>query len=265
MNVHLVCVDCQKDFTEKSTGALYVNGAENDMDRLALMISRLKNKLDDIHCTLDSHTLYHIANPIYWVNSSGKNPNPFTIITVEDIENGTWTPSVPNTYKKSLEYVRALKAGGRYDLCIWNPHCRIGTSGHAIHNSVMDALTDWEKSPAIVNMVTKGSNPFTEAYSVVKSEVPDPEDVSTQLNTDFIKTLEKADIIAVAGEASSHCVANSVFDIADSFGDDSFVKKIVFLKDASSPVTGFEHLEKDFLDKMIKRGMKLSTTVDFLK
>jgi nicotinamidase-related amidase len=263
MKVHLLIIDPQMDFCSPH-GSLYVKGADGDMDRLSQMVERNKNKLDDIHVTLDSHRLFDIAHPAYWVNSNGKNPNPFTIINPEDIENGTWAPAVPSLFKRSLEYVRALKKSGRYALCIWPVHCRIGTEGHNIYPNLMSALTEWEKAPGMVDMVTKGSNPYTEHYSAVLAEVPDPEDPSTQLNTDLIKTLKDADMVAIAGEASSHCVANTVRDIANNFGDDSYIQKLVFLKDASSAVTGFENLEKSFLDEMIKRGMKISSTKEFL-
>jgi hypothetical protein len=42
------------------------------------MIVRLAPKLDDIHVTLDSHRLVDIAHPIWWRDSSGANPDPFT-------------------------------------------------------------------------------------------------------------------------------------------------------------------------------------------
>ena len=73
-----------------------------------------------------------------------------------------------------------------------------------------------------------------------------------------------ADIIGLAGEASSHCVRNTIFDIASAFGDDSYISKVVLLEDATSPVPGFENLQDDFIKELTGRGMKLSTTVDFL-
>ena len=44
----------------------------------------------------------------------------------------------------------------------------------------------------------------------------------------------EADLIFVAGEAGSHCLANTVRDIANNFGDDTYVKKLVLLTDATS-------------------------------
>ena len=74
----------------------------------------------------------------------------------------------------------------------------------------------------------------------------------------------EADVLVVAGEAGSHCLANTVRDIAAEFGDDSYVSKMVLLTDATSPVPGFEHFQDAFVQEMTARGMKLSTTIDFL-
>jgi len=112
--------------------------------------------------------------------------------------------------------------------------------------------------------VTKGSNVWTEHYSAVQADVPDATDVSTQINTDLIRTLEKADVVAIAGEALTHCLANTVTDIANNFGDDSYVRKLVLLTDASSGIPGFEPFARDFLDRMQARGMQRATTADFL-
>ena len=116
----------------------------------------------------------------------------------------------------------------------------------------------------MVDYVTKGSNFWTEHYSAVQADVPDPNDPDTMLNTRLIETLERADIILLAGEARSHCLANTVRDIADNFGEEN-IKKMVLLSDATSDVPGFENLGESFVDEMVKRGMQISTTIDFLK
>lgn len=264
-NIHLLLIDCQNDFCHPN-GSLFVDGAPDDMDRLSQMIMRLKDKIDDIHVTLDSHRKFDIAHPIYWQDSSGNHPTPFTVISVDDVKNGTWTTSLPHMHKRTLEYVEGLKNSGRYDLMIWPEHCLIGSWGHNIHDKVFAALQEWEMKPGrLVDMVTKGSNPFTEHYSAVQAEVPDPTDPSTQINTALIRTLMDADEILIAGEASSHCVANTVRDIANNFGDDTYVKKMIYLEDASSPVPIAKQLADDFRQEMISRGMQISTTVDYLK
>jgi len=124
-------------------------------------------------------------------------------------------------------------------------------------------LLDWEKKQiAMVDYVTKGSNFKTEHYSAVQADVPDPEDPSTMLNTTLIQTLQQADIIALAGEASSHCLKFSVEDIADTF-DEIHIKKMVLLTDCCSPVPGFEKQAADFIDQMTGRGMQVAISKDF--
>lgn len=262
--IELLVIDPQVDFCDPARGALYVPGADDDMVRLAAMVRRLKGKLDDIHVTLDSHHFIHIAHPIFWKDSRGHHPPPFTRITRAEVEEGVWTPTVPGMYRRALEYVRRLEQNGRYELTVWPPHCLIGSPGHAVFPALFVALTEWETRFAFVDYVTKGSNLLTEHYSAVQADVPDPADASTQINTRLIQTLERADLVAIAGEARTHCLANTVRDIADSFGDDSFVSKLVLLTDAASDIPGFEAHAHDFMSEMAARGMRLSTTTEFL-
>lgn len=263
--VHLLIIDPQVDFCDPKKGSLYVKGADEDMNRVAQMIHRIHPKLDDIHVTLDTHHYVDVAHPIYWKNSKGENPAPFTIISVQDVSDGVWTPTQPSLFKKSLEYVKGLAKNGRYPLCIWPPHCLIGSEGHNVFPPVFEVLIEWEKEFAMVDYVTKGSNPHTEHYSAIRADVPEADDPSTQINTKLIQTLLEADIVAICGEAGSHCLANTTRDIAHEFGDDSYVKKLVLLTDGTSPVPGFEKLQEDFIKEMVAKGMQLSTTTKFLK
>ena len=76
-----------------------------------------------------------------------------------------------------------------------------------------------------------------------------------------------ADKIIVAGEAGSHCVKNTVEDIADGFGDDTYVQKMVLLEDGVSPVQSpfvdFPAIQVQFITDMKTRGMKTANTTDF--
>jgi len=263
MQVQLLVIDPQIDFCDPS-GALSVAGAGRDMARLAQMIKRLAPRLDQIHVTLDSHHLVDIAHPIFWQDERGSHPAPFTIISADDVEAGRWTAAQPEARQRAAAYVQALARHGRYPLCIWPPHCLIGSQGHAVLPVLFDALLDWKRRWAVVDYVQKGSNIYTENYSAIQADVPDPSDPSTQVNTALVESLKQADILAVAGEAGSHCVANTVRDLADQFGDDRLISKIVLLRDAVSPVGGFEALEESFISEMTDRGMQLSTTTEFL-
>ena len=264
--LHVVIIDPQNDFAD-SKGSLFVPGADTDMkDRLPKFINRMKSKITDIHVTLDSHHKVDIAHPIFWRDSNGNHPTPFTTISVTDVERGVWTPTKTNLFKRAFEYVKSLEANKRYSLMIWPEHCLIGGWGHNVVPELHEALKNWEQEFAVVNYITKGSNIFTEHYSAIKAEVPDPTDPSTQLNADFISTLENdADIVVVAGEASSHCVANTVRDIADSFQNQQYLSKIVLLTDAMSPVGIAQAAADKFMDDMKIRGVQMATTADYLK
>lgn len=263
-NIQLLVIDPQNDFCDPN-GTLFVPGADEDMKRLAGLVQKLKGKLSDIHVTLDSHRKVDISHPIWWKNSSGQQPGPFTIISAQDMRDGKWTTYQPSFYGRTLAYLEALEASGRYPHCIWPEHCLIGSGGHAVYPELFGAFAEWTERFATVGYVTKGSNIWTEHFSAVKAEVPDPSDPSTQINTGLIQTLEDADVILFAGEALSHCLANTGRDIADCFSDPSYIQKIHLLTDATSNVTGFDNFGDDFLRDLTAKGMKTLTCAEFLK
>ena len=261
--VHLVVVDPQKDFCDPQ-GALFAPGADDDTIRLARMVERLGPQITDVHVTLDSHRKVDISHPMWWRDAAGKPPDPFTQITADDVEQGRVLTARPQMRDRSLAYLRDLDGAGRYPHTIWPYHCLIGDEGHSVVPVLSDALHEWEERFAMVDFITKGSNPWTEHFSGVRAEVPDPADPSTQVDPGFIRTLEEADVILMAGEALSHCLANTVRDIADELSAPEYVQKIHLLTDATSSVPGFEALGDAFVREMTGRGMRLTTTTEFL-
>jgi nicotinamidase-related amidase len=266
--VVLLTIDGQFDFCDPS-GALYVSGADKDMSRLAKMIHRIRGDLNDIIATMDSHRTLHIAHPIWWEDAQGNHPEPLkTLITEADVTgpNPKWRAKNPAYRQRSIEYVKTLSANGRYVLCIWPPHCLIGSRGYTIYPELFDAFCEWENQFAAINYVTKGSNIFTEHYSALLADVFDPEDPSTGLNTNLLELCQDPNValIAISGEASSHCVRHTITDIANNFGEEN-IKKFVYLEDTCSPVPGFENNTNDFINEMTNRGMKISTSTEFLK
>ena len=263
--VHLLTIDPQNDFCIATgpggeKGQLVVGGAAEDMARLASFITKNEGRIEEIHCTLDSHQSVHIAHPIMWINSKGEHPAPFTVITEADGLNGVWFASYAPFRKRQQEYLATLAKNGRYMLMIWPPHCLIGSWGAAVVPAVHAAMMNWEKNRFNrVNFVAKGSNFFTEHYSGVQADVPDDNDPSTKLNVNLIDALTQADEIIITGEALSHCVANTVRDIAKQFGDDA-VKKFTLLKDTSSNVYQCEKLGRDFVLELSAKGMKVTDT-----
>src|SRR5262249_16072215 len=127
------------------------------------------------------------------------------------------------------------------------------------------ALCDWETERlAVVDYVAKGSNVMTEHYSAIQADVPDPSDPSTQLNTKIVRALERADGVAIAGEALTHCVPHPVPDVPHAFDDAESVSKLVLLSDASSAIPGFEPFGDAFVRDLTARGMRTATTAEFL-
>lgn len=261
MKTNLLIIDPQVDFCGGPDKALYVPGADEDCKRLADMIVRLKDDIDDIYVTLDSHNYVDIAHPIFWINedyvNGSQHPDPYEIISVEDIESGKWTTTNPDWHDRALEYVKALAENKRYPLCIWPPHCLAGTNGQAIQPCVSDALIEWCKELAEVNFIYKGMNKFTEHYSALKADVYDRNDPTTGINEKLLKVMD-ADVVLVAGQALDYCVANTVRDIADHI-DEPEIKKLVLLTDACSNVGAVEGLGENFVAHMRDRGMQVST------
>ncbi len=269
--LEFLVIDPQNSFCHPTQGELFVPGADKDAERLAALIEKLLYDIHDIHVTLDTHHEMDVAHPIFWLNEKGEHPQPFTQISKDDVKNGVWRPFNPKLpcppygtlLDRMIDYVDKLDENGRYQLTIWPPHCRIGTPGHTVVEPLREAFRKWELSRyAMIDYVTKGSNIFTEHYSGIEADVPDPEDPTTHLNTRLIETLEKADVIVFSGEASSHCVAHTIRDIVKDFGEET-VQKCILLEDAMSPVPGFEQIADDFFQEMKNKGMQIVKTTNF--
>jgi len=263
--IEMLIIDPELDFCQPGA-PLFVTGADGDMSRLAKMVGRIYKDLDDIHITQDAHHWFDVGHPCFWLDGNFKHPDPFQTLSPDDLKTSKWRPAVSILQQKMLDYVTALESGGRYPLWVWPPHCLIGSPGVTIVPDLFAAVGMWEahKKTAFVDYVTKGTNPYTEHYSAVKAEVPDPEDSLTQINTRFVETLKGADIILAGGEAGNFCLANTLRDIAHEFGDDSLVSKIILIEDATSPVgPNGQQEQDDFIHEMVGRGMRTTTTDKF--
>jgi nicotinamidase-related amidase len=100
---------------------------------------------------------------------------------------------------------------------------------------------------------------MTEHFSALEAEVTDPSDPDTQYNLALHRALASADVLLVAGEALSHCVASSVRSLIARL-QPAQIGRIVLLTDCMSPVPGLEALGQDFFKEMADRGVKRSTT-----
>jgi nicotinamidase/pyrazinamidase len=276
---HLLIIDPQNDFCDlpeafcppaadraapRPSPALPVSGAHADMQRVAALIDRCGERIDEIFVTLDSHQRLDIAHPTFWEQGDGRAVDPFTPILADDVRAGRYRPRQPEAQARALAYLDALEATGRYVHMVWPIHCEIGSWGHKVHADVRAACNRWEEAqPGNVHKVFKGSNPWTEHYSAIRAEVPDPADETTQTNRRLIEQLQQADRVLIAGEAGSHCIKATTEHLAEQFGA-AALGRLVLLTDCMSPVSGFAAQYDAFLTDMRARGLRIMSSVDVL-
>lgn len=237
----LLAIDVQNDFME-SIGTLAVQGSKDDVKRLTQWIYDNIQDLTQIMCSLDSHSIRQIFHPDWWVDDKGNNPQPFTTITYQDVQDGKWKAANGET-NRSLNYLKNLESDGKKLLTIWPYHCLQGTRGAKLESEFTKML--YYHSAARNSMpilIPKGQNPYTEMYGIIKSE--NPEDC--YINQMVLDAVKQYDRIFIAGEASSHCVLASVEQILEYFSDNrEITSRITILTDCMSPITGFEEVTQN--------------------
>lgn len=276
--IQLLIIDPQNDFCDlpenwqpahpltgqRVSPALPVAGAHADMQRLAGLIRAGQAGISGITVTLDSHHRVDVAHPPFWTRGDGSGVSPFTAITAAQVRQGEYLPRQAAALPRVLAYLDELEAQGRYTLMVWPIHCEIGTWGHNVHAAVQAACNAWEEAHLhSVQQVYKGANPWTEHYSAMQAEVPDADDPDTLLNQKLLGELDEAEVLLIAGEASSHCVKATTEHIARHLPSGQ-LRKIMLLTDCMSPVGGFEQQGAAFLSAMHAQGVQLATSQDAL-
>ena len=255
----LLGIDIQNDFME-GIGALPVSGSKADLLRLTKWMYNNCSKISKIMCSLDTHTHQQIFHPIWWVDKNGNNRSPFTIITYQDVVDKKWQPVSPYQ-EESLTYLKHLALSGKKELCIWPYHCIEGTPGVELEYQFCKMLQFHSLARGVeASLIQKGSNPLTEMYGIIKAEY----DPTAYINLEVLQAVKEYDAIYVAGQASSHCVLESVKQIVDYYSDQPEVtSKITLLTDCMSPIAGFEeHTIEEFKVLQDSYGVQLRTSVD---
>jgi nicotinamidase-related amidase len=261
----LVAVDVQNTFCipgfELFVAGRSGTGAVDDNRRLCEFIYRNLAAITEIVPTLDSHRAMQIFHPVWLVDDEGRHPDPYTLVTPEDVESGRWrvNPAAVESVgfeadyaqRQLLHYTKKLAETGKYNLTIWPYHAMIGGIGHALVSSVEEAIffhtIARSSQPALE---VKGENPLTEHYSMLGPEViegPDGETIASR-NEALIRELMQFDAVIVAGQAKSHCVAWTIDDLLE--GDDererSLAPRTYLLEDCTSPVVvpGMDYTEQ---------------------
>ncbi|MBC8155457.1 MAG: isochorismatase family protein [Bacteroidetes bacterium] len=253
-------IDAQFDFCHPD-GALFVPGADADIERISHLIRAFADRIDHIVVTLDTHHVLDIAHPLFWSDSEGQHPTPFTHISATDVETGQW---IPRFYpEEARQYVQELEADGQFQHFIWPEHCLVGSRGAALHDTLLAALRDWtQRRNRDYKAVPKGLYPLTEHFGIFRAQVPDPAVAETQLNTGLIADLESFDRIYLMGEAKSHCVANSLKQVLD-FAP-GLVPKLVVVGDCMSDVTGLGHLGDLIYAEAQARGVRFADSTSLI-
>jgi nicotinamidase-related amidase len=251
----LLIVDVQNTFCIPDF-ELYVGGrsgtaAVDDNRRLSEFIYRNLNVITQICPTMDTHQAIQIFHSIFLINETGDHPDPYTLISTEDIEKGVWkfnpkvaqSLNIDEAYGQTFlsHYTRALQDGGKYDLTIWPYHAMLGGIGHALVSAVEEAVFFHGIARyCMTDFQVKGNNPFTENYSVLKPEVMNDADGDqiADKNTGLIKKLLEFDAVIIAGQAKSHCVAWTIDDMLSEIraSDDRLAERVYLLEDCTSPV-----------------------------
>lgn len=260
--IALMIIDPQNDFCSPM-GSLFVPGADKDNERLAHWILENKMEIDQVIVTMDSHYVIDISHPKFWVDESGKNPEPFKIIKAQDVIDGKYKPAY-SMFNEGvvLAYLEKLEEQGEFEHCIWPEHCITGTWGSAVDTIISGCLREWCVSSSdarFVRYITKGSHPMTEHFGAFKAQVAIASANETHVNMSLIEQLDMFDIIYISGQAKSHCVANSLKQIMDLAPN--IAKKFVVLEDTMSPVPGFDNLADSIYERAREMGVGFQTTL----
>jgi nicotinamidase-related amidase len=264
--IAIILVDCQHDFVDP-TGTLSVPGAQEDMARFLTWFYTNAHRITSIYASLDTHLPFQIFYNSWWKDPrTGAHPEPYTVITAEDIARERWVPLFQAEW--SLHYAQQLQQKAKKELMIWPYHTMEGALGHMLVSPISEAIA-WHSAARTTqpHYIEKGRTTRTEFYGIFGAEIPDPDDTSSQLNVPLLNAIMQHDRVYIAGEAKSHCVLETERQIMEHFGDQpEMLKKLYFLKDCTSsvkhPVIDFDKLAEEELARMERAGANivLSTT-----
>jgi nicotinamidase-related amidase len=253
--VCLLAVDVQNTFCvpgfELFVSGRSGTGAVDDNRRLCEFIYRNLGTITQILPSLDTHHAMQVFHAIWLVDEQGNHPEPYTLVSPEDVEAGRWRVNeavaealgigADYAVRHLTHYTRRLAAGGKYNLTTWPYHALLGGIGHALVSSVEEAMFFHgvcRYSPP--EFQVKGDNPLTEHYSMLGPEVTEGPDGDRLggMNTELIEKLLGFDAVVVAGQAKSHCLAWTIDDLLadDDVRERRLAERTYLLEDCTSPV-----------------------------
>lgn len=255
--------------------SLYVPGAVEDTRRTLKWLYRNLDRITGLYFSMDTHRVFQIFHPAWWIDRDGNHPPPMTPIYSEDVRTGKW--QAVSHPKESLEYCKKLEQTGKYVLTIWPFHALLGGLSHALAPAMMEAaLFHSMVRKRQTHFETKGTHALTENYSVLSPEVKELAGQTVgSFNAPFMKMLLENDRVYVFGQAKSHCVLETLNDIREYIQgtDPSLAQRIYILEDAMSPVPAppldplppaldFPRLADEAVERFRKAGMNVVKTTD---
>ena len=254
LRICLVAVDVQNTFCipgfELFVAGRSGTGSVDDNRRLCEFLYWNLDAITQVVPTLDTHQAMQVFHALWLVDEEGRHPEPYTLISAEDVAVGRWQvdSGVAEALGLDLDYARrhlayytrALEESGKYRLTIWPYHAMLGGIGHALVPAVEEAIffhTVARRSQP--DFEPKGRAPLTEHYSVLGPEVtrgPDGEPLGER-NSPLLEKLFAFDAVVIAGQAKSHCVAWTIDDLLGSpYRERGLAEKVYLLEDCTSPV-----------------------------
>lgn len=264
----VLIVDPQKDFAQRG-GALYVEGAQEDMERALKLLCSIVGTVSKLYISADKHHDGAIFFPERHLMPDGNHPKVFSAVSADDYLYNHWhsNPKFGNQAerdKRIIHYCREAAKEG-VSLTIWPHHCMHNSDGEKFVDQISifrKIFNEYRKSTA--QIISKGADFDTEYYSAFGPVVKTGYDGQPLSSMPAVSpsSFSNDDIIIVMGEALSHCVGETLSDLIDAgLGD-----RIYLVRDCTSSVTGFEKQGESFV-KLLKYngGHVVQSTTPFLK
>jgi nicotinamidase-related amidase len=251
----LLLVDVQNTFCipdfELFVAGRSGTGAVDDNRRLCEFIYRNLATITQVFPSLDTHNAMQVFHAIWLVDEQGNHPDPYSLVSHEDVEAGRWKVDEAVAEALGLDvdyaarhlehYTRALAEGGKYDLTVWPYHAMLGGIGHALVPAVEEAVFfHGVARHSRPEFQVKGDNPLTEHYSMLGPEVTEGPDGDSlgETNTLLVDKLLAFDAVVVAGQAKSHCLAWTIDDLLEDEGvrERELAERTYLLEDCTSAV-----------------------------
>ncbi len=282
----LIVIDVQNTFCtpefELYVGGRSGTGAVDDNKRLCEFIYRNLPNITNITATLDTHHPIQVFHSLFLVDDNGNHPDPFTLVSADDIKQGKWRFNTGVAQELGIEkeygqrllehYTGELKKREKFDLTVWPYHSMLGGIGHALVSSVEEAIFFHSVARyAQPDIIIKGRHPLTEHYSALGPEIDTDHKGNKLVEKDdtIIRKVREYDAVVIAGEAKSHCVAWTVDDLMQDLEkrDPSLLSKIYLLEDCTSPVVipdviDYTDAANKIFDTFAEAGMRIVRSTD---